>query len=150
MEVNPKQYDATELRSLAEAAEPEVRADDSDASSLTAEQSLRSRQFRELLSLRAANATTGLDRPYLRSVPTSDIGKRLLYDWVEFLTLVGGREEARSALAYYQRLGWITPAVQHKLSGMVQSMRNPIHARRFEVGDHRLSLLYIATLASLA
>ncbi|MCL9815434.1 FlaD/FlaE family flagellar protein [Natronocalculus amylovorans] len=150
MGVNPREYDPTELRSLAGIAEPEVRSTATVKKSLTAEESVRAQQFKELLALRTKKAADGLERPYLRTIPDTDLGRRLLYDWVEFLTLVGGHAEARTALRYYKQLGWITPAIQHTISGEVGSLPEPVHARSFEIGDHRLSLLYIATLASLS
>ncbi len=150
MVVNPREYDPTELRNLAGIAEPEIAESELTGPGLTAEESIRAQQFRELLSLRTARATADLERPYLQSAPRSDVGRRLLYDWVEFLTLVGGHSPARDALRYYRELGWIAPEIQHAIAGEIGSMPEPVHCRSFEVGDHRLSLLYIATLASLS
>ena len=150
MVVNPREYDPTELRNLAGIAEPELAESKPSAPRLTAEESIRAQQFRELLMLRTARATAALERPYLRSAPRSDVGQRLLYDWIEFLTLVGGHSTARDALRYYRELGWIAPEIQHAIAGEIGSMPEPVHRRSFEVGDHRLSLLYIATLASLS
>gem|GEM_PF-4869263 len=66
MGVNPREYDPTELRSLAGIAEPEVRSTATVKKSLTAEESVRAQQFKELLALRTKKAADGLERPYLR------------------------------------------------------------------------------------
>lgn len=148
MGVDPSQYDPDELRALAGIAEPEIEAREA-AEKPSPEESIRSQQFRDLLALRASRASSDLDRPYLRSVPTSELGRRVLTDWLEFLVLVGGSHRAREALTYYRELDWLTPDVEHRLSGLVGEFPEPTHERPFEMSDHRLSLLYVATLSAL-
>lgn len=148
MGVNPTEYDPAELRELAGIAEPEVR-DRSEPESPGADESIRAQQFRDLLSLRASRAAAGLDRPYLRSIPSTDLGRQVLVDWLEFLVLVGGHDRARDTLEYYREIGWVSEGVERQLSRIAIELPQPVHERSFEITDHRLSLLYVATLSSI-
>jgi len=147
MTVNPREYDAAELRELA-GAEP---VDDrSEATGPRPDESIRDEQFRQLLALQSERQQLEtLSRPFLTALPDSDLGAGLREEWLDFLVHVGGLDRTERAIQYYRRLQWITPAVATELSDSVDAFPEPAHDRSFTMGDHRLSLLYVATLASL-
>lgn len=150
MTVNPREYDAAELRELAgvdsvdEGSQAATRARKPD-------ESIREEQFRQLLALQSERQRLDqLSRPFLTALPESELGTRLRDEWVDFLVLVGGHDRAERAVHYYRQLRWITPAVEAELHVSIHEFQEPTHDRSLTAGDHRLSLLYIATLASLS
>jgi len=149
MTVNPREYDADELRELAGV---ESVDDDSQAAAPARkpDESIREEQFRQLLALQSERQQLDqLSRPFLTALPESELGTGLTEEWLDFLVHVGGHNRTERAIQYYRRLQWITPAVATELSDSVDAFPEPAHDRSFTMGDHRLSLLYVATLASL-
>jgi flagellar protein FlaD len=149
MTVNPRNYDADELRELA-GAEP---ADDGSKAATPAvkpEESIRDEQFRQLLALQSERQQIDqLSRPFLSAIPESTLGEGLRDEWLDFLVHVGGHDRTKRAVHYYRRLQWITSTVESELLESVDQFPEPTHDRSLTSGDHRLSLLYVATLASL-
>lgn len=150
MTVNPREYDAEELRELA-GAEP--AADSSSGVTTPAtkpDESIRDEQFRQLMALQSERQQLDqLSRPFLTTLPESKLGRGVIDEWLDFLVHVGGQSRSQRALEYYQQLQWITPTVKISLTKSVDRFNEPTHDRSFTAGDHRLSLLYVATLASL-
>jgi len=149
MTVNPREYDAAELRELAGAA-PVDAEPQATRSGRKPDESIRDEQFRQLLALQSERQQLDqLSRPFLTSLPESTLGTGLRDEWVDFLVTVGGHDRSQRAVRYYRQLKWITPAVGTELAELVEQFDEPTHDRSFTAGDHRLSLLYVATLASL-
>jgi len=149
MTVNPREYDADELRELA-GAEPVDDGSQATAPALKPDESIRDEQFRQLLALQSERQQVDqLSRPFLTTVSDSELGSGLRDEWLDFLVHVGGHDRAERAVRYYRRLQWITPAVETELHVLLHQFPEPTHDRSLAAGDHRLSLLYIATLASL-
>jgi len=150
MTLNPREYDTDELRALAgiePVAEGSSRLQRPKA---TPEESFRTEQFRQLIALQSDRADLNRrSRPFIAALPGTDLGRRVQYEWLEFLVLVGGRTRTKRAIRYYRTLQWITPAVEHQLITAADELSEPTFKRPFTAGDHRLSLLYVATLASL-
>ncbi|MEA1929937.1 FlaD/FlaE family flagellar protein [Halohasta litorea] len=149
MTVNPREYDADELRELA-GVEPVDEGSQAATPARKPEESIRDEQFRQLLALQSERQQLDqLSRPFLTALPESDLGTGLRDEWLDFLVHVGGQDRTESALHYYRQLRWITPAVEAELHTSVHRFQEPVHDRSLTAGDHRLSLLYIATLASV-
>jgi flagellar protein FlaD len=147
MTVNPREYDADELRELA-GAEPVEEG--SDGRAPKPDESVRDEQFRQLLALQSERQQLDqLSRPFLTALPESELGSGVREEWLDFLVHVGGHDRTKQALGYYRGLQWITPAVEADLRSSVDRFPEPTHDRSLTAGDHRLSLLYIATLASV-
>ncbi len=152
MTVNPREYDAAELRALAGAESVDQQGSTGGATRQTPkpDESIRQKQFRNLLALQSERQRLEqLQRPFLSAIPDSDVGNDVCEEWLDFLVHVGGRERAADALNYYRQLKWITPAAEADLKRRVEAFPEPTHDRSLTAGDHRLSLLYVATLASL-
>lgn len=150
MTVNPREYDAAELRELAGAESVDESAGGPAQQAPKPDESIRDKQFRNLLALQSdRQRLEQLQRPFLSTVPDSDLGVDVYEEWLDFLVHVGGHERAKRALSYYRQLKWITPGAEAELQGLVEQFPEPTHDRSLAAGDHRLSLLYVATLASL-
>jgi len=150
MTVNPREYDAAELRELAGAESVDESAGRPAQQRPKPDESVRDKQFRNLLALQSERQQLDqLTRPFLSTVPDSTVGTDVSEEWLDFLVHVGGHERARRALSYYRQLKWITPAAETELRPLVEQFPEPTHDRSLAAGDHRLSLLYVATLASL-
>lgn len=149
MTVNPREYDAAELRSLAGAESVDEPSRPTRASTKP-DESIRDQQFRQLLALQSERQRIDrLSKPFLSAIPESDLGTGLRDEWLDFLVHVGGHDRAERAVHYYRQLEWITPPVEAELHVALHGFQEPTHERSFSAGDHRLSLLYVATLASL-
>jgi len=150
MTVNPREYDAAELRELAGAESVDDSTGGPTQQKPKPDESIRDRQFRNLLALQSERQRLDqLSRPFLSAIPESDVGTSVCEEWLDFLVHVGGRERAKRAFSYYRQLKWITPHAEADLRTRVEGFAEPTHDRSLTAGDHRLSLLYVATLASL-
>jgi len=149
MTVNPREYDADELRELA-GVESVDEGSHAAAPRRKPDESIREQQFRQLLALQSERQQLDrLSKPFLTALPESTLGTGLADEWLDFLVHVGGHDRAERAVHYYRQLRWITPAVEAELHVSIHQFPEPVHDRSLTAGDHRLSLLYIATLASL-
>lgn len=93
-----------------------------------------------------------VERPYLPILPASLVAEALIFEWLEFLCLQAGRESVSDALAFYERVGWLgsdaTAALERYLSGIDDSRAGARSG--LDPDDHRVSLHYVARLASLS
>ncbi len=150
MTVNPREYDAAELRALAGAESVDDSTGGPTRQQPKPDESVRDKQFRNLLALQSdRQRLEQLQRPFLSVIPETDVGVGVYEEWLDFLVTVGGHDRATRALGYYRQLKWITPAAEAELRTLVEQFPEPAHDRSLTAGDHRLSLLYVATLASL-
>jgi flagellar protein FlaE len=92
----------------------------------------------------------GVERPYLPALPASLSAEALIFEWLEFLVLQGGRESTADALDFYERVGWLgrdaAEMLDRYLAGLDDRRANA--ANDLGADDHRVSLHYIARLAS--
>jgi len=92
----------------------------------------------------------GVERPYLPALPASLSAEALLFEWLEFLVLQGGHDAAADALEFYERVGWLgddaVEMLDRYLAGIGDSRVDA--AKDLGTDDHRVSLHYIARLAS--
>lgn len=151
--LDPSDYDLEELRALTGAAAPTRAAGDGAVGWVTpadflgrAEACVRATQVEDAFLLQAAAG--GAERPYLPTLPGSGVGTRLVLDWLSYLVGVGGRSNARDALAFYERVDWLgadaEEALVAHLGGFPPDDGSPLGA-----GHHRTSLLFVARLAAL-
>jgi archaellum component FlaD/FlaE len=91
-----------------------------------------------------------VERPYLPALPASLPAEALIFEWLEFLVLQGGRESAADALEFYERVGWLGSDAAGMLDRYLAGVGDPRAgaATDLDVDDHRVSLHYIARLAS--
>ena len=150
--LNPSDYDPNELRALTGAASP-ARDGDGDARWVTpadflcrAEARVRATQVEDAFLLQAAAG--GAERPYLPSLPGSAVGTRMALDWLSHLADVGGRSNARDALAFYVRVGWLGADAESALVDHLDAFPDG-PGSSLGVGHHRTSLLFVARLAAL-
>jgi archaellum component FlaD/FlaE len=102
-------------------------------------------------------------RPYLREPVAHDHAGELV-QWAKYLGTTFGTGGALGALRYYERLGWITPAVRTAVEQHLQGLSlDEIHSKKYDepgelsgplqslsgtaFGAHAKSLEFIATLA---
>lgn len=145
--IDPSEYDLGELQATAEDGfiYPEA-----DPTGREPKEALRTGQFKELLLLQTTEAGSGLQRPYLESLPESHEGERMLFEWLEFLVEKGGFKRACEAIRYYRDLEWVTESVAQELRNHLVGIPEaaPDDYRPFGRSDHLLSLIYIGRLGS--
>ncbi|WP_251341722.1 FlaD/FlaE family flagellar protein [Haloplanus halophilus] len=92
------------------------------------------------------------ERPYLPALPASLTAEALIFEWLEFLVLQAGRESVADALDFYASVGWLggdaAEALHAYLPGIDDARANA--ANDLDADDHRVSLHYVARLATLA
>lgn len=150
--LNPSEYDPEELRALTGAATPS-RADAEVDRWVTpadflgrAEACVRAKQVEDAFLLQAA--AEGAERPYLPTLPGSGVATRLVLDWLSYLVGVGGRTNARDALAFYERVDWLGADAEAALVAHLDAFPRAGGAT-LGAGHHRTSLLFVARLAAL-
>jgi len=168
MAIDPRNYDVAELRA-AGSGEPlplhERVGDDEDEhrapadatgeADPTAGETARPAAavaFETSIARDLAALDENVERPYLTALPASLVAEALLFEWLEFLVLQAGRESVADTLVFYERVGWLgsdaTEALEPYLSGIDDPRANA--ANGLGPDDHRVSLHYIARLASLS
>lgn len=147
MAINPSEYDLEELRGSVGNGEPdsEELADGSPA-----DDTLQASHYRELLLLQNRADKAHLEKPYLRSLPTTYDGELVTFDWLEFLVETGGFKQTSDALRHYRSVGWLTESVEHGLRDYLVGIpeSDPSTTRSFDHSDHLRSLIYIGRLAT--
>ena len=171
MAIDPRNYDLDELRAAsgaprvtgeAESADAGVADDDpwpgdwhdglrdepASPSRPAADAAFEASVTRDLLSLDHDD----LDRPYLPALPAAITAEALIFEWLEFLLMHSGRESVTDAIEFYESVGWIgadaADALDAYLSGLDEPRAND--ANDLDPDDHRVSLHYVARLATLA
>jgi archaellum component FlaD/FlaE len=163
--IDPRNYDLDELRSAsvgqpslggrddwpeawvdAAADDEGSTADDDDQDRPAAAVAFETAITRDLAALDG----DAVERPYLPALPASLPAEALIFEWLEFLVLQGGRESAADALEFYERVGWLGSDA----AGMLDRYLAGIGDQRTDAAnglgadDHRVSLHYVARLAS--
>lgn len=148
MSLNPRDYDIAELRSMAGgefAADPDAGGEVPPLP--PGERAHRRRLARDLLTFAAA-AGGDVERPYLDRLPASRAAEPVVFDWLDFLLTVGGESGARSALNYYERVGWLSASAREELEAYVDGFSATHRGGdgRLTTADHRESLGFVARL----
>ncbi|MFC3476243.1 FlaD/FlaE family flagellar protein [Halobacterium litoreum] len=155
MTLNPREYDAEELRSAAR------KSDDENIRELkerlaeheqTADEAVRSGQLKQLLFMHSSADEERLQRPYLESMPGKYAAEITLFEWLDFLLERGGVKRSLEAIEYYENIGWVGDEAAEKLRNHVRGFAGPADEEShsdFEMADHVLSLVFIARLASM-
>ncbi|MFC4360027.1 FlaD/FlaE family flagellar protein [Halobium salinum] len=152
MSLDPRDYDLTELRSVAGGefvADPDASGDEpTDESTVSPGERLRRRERdRELLTLAAADGDS-VERPFVDRIPVSRAAERVVFDWLDFLLTVGGETGARDALTYYERVEWLgtsaRESLERYLDGFPEAHRGG--EGRVTLDDHRESLAFVARI----
>ena len=167
MAIDPRNYDLDELRAAsvgqpslggrddwpeawvdaaADGDESAATDDDGDPGRPTAAVAFETAVTRDLAALDGE----AVGRPYLPALPASLPAEALLFEWLEFLVLQGGHESAADALDFYERVGWLGGDAAEMLGRYLAGLDDPRGDAASGLGadDHRVSLHYIARLAS--
>lgn len=93
-----------------------------------------------------------VERPYLPALPASLPAEALLFEWLEFLVLQGGRESAADAFEFYERIGWLGSEAAESLDAYLSgvTVARATEGTDLTPDDHRVSLHYVARLASFS
>jgi len=165
MAIDPRNYDLDELRTASGGSaldrtdadvgseRPDGAADaeseDEDDRS-AADAAFEASLTRDLAAMDAQGES--MERPYLPALPASLVAEALIFEWLEFLVLQAGRESVNDAVAFYESVGWLgadaAEALDAYLTGIDDARANADND--LDADDHRVSLHYVARLASLA
>lgn len=149
MAIDPRDYDLDELRGSAPGAVEEPPAPDAETSMPPAARAFERSVARQLVTLDAE--ADDLERPYLDSLPASLVAEALVLEWLEFLVLRTGRESVPDALSFYASVGWLSEDAAVALEPYLAGIEDREDGPGDDLGpdDHRVSLAYVARLASL-
>lgn len=93
-----------------------------------------------------------VERPYLSTLPASLTAEVLIFEWLDFLVMQADRESVADAFDFYERVGWLggdaAAMLDEYLSGLGDSRAEM--AGGLDADDHRVSLHYVARLASIS
>ncbi|AWB26679.1 FlaD/FlaE family flagellar protein [Halococcoides cellulosivorans] len=156
MPINPRDYDLTHLREMADGpdgdrpdgADRHGQPDPLDAIPNAPEsESFRASLYRELMPISRDDTT----KPYLSGMPEVQSAEFLIFEWLEYLLLHGGYRGAMEALAYYEDVEWITGSVRSELGEYLMGIDHPAHdGEGLDVDDHLLSLVYVVKLDAMS
>jgi hypothetical protein len=120
-----------------------------DAGRPTADAAFEASVARDLAAL--DRDADDLTRPYLPALPAALPAEMLIFDWLEFLLLRAGRESVADAIAFYESVGWVGADAADTLDAYLSGLDEPRSGARngLDAADHRVSLHYVARLASL-
>lgn len=155
MPLNPIDYDADELREMADRGEDRYLSDgflwpvseEGDPMDVQA-------AFEESADDRPVEWGGSLEerqKPYLRTVPETTAADALARQWVERLTETAGFEGAVEALSYYESQGWLTENAEAELQDYLLGAGNGDGpgAAALTRDDHIRSLNVVITLSLL-
>lgn len=123
--IDPADYDARELRSLADLDDADVgagvslpRVEGSDYRPAAPDEPSRE-QCEMLVAIGGVDPEALGERPYLRTFPDVPEGRRVGRDWIVYLVRTAGERETRDAIARYRALGWLGEAAAATLDARV-------------------------------
>jgi flagellar protein FlaE len=171
MTINPRDYDLDELRKMARGRNDEPRGApksdeegelappdmdgwntidaEPDPEEVLARDQFESDLYRELMPLEAGE--DDLEKPYLKSLPESYAAEIVVFEWLEFLLEDFGYQGANEALQYYESVGWITEDIEGTLNDYLVGIEEPEgNVSDGDIDSHKLSLVYVARLVSMA
>jgi archaellum component FlaD/FlaE len=150
MAIDPRNYDLAELRGapspIREAGGTSPDRETGTSTSPAAAAFERA-VARDLVTLDAE--IDDLRRPYLDALPASLAAEALILEWLEFLALRTGRESVTDALSFYASVGWVSEDVATDLEPYLAGIEDDRRGDDLGADDHRVSLAYVARLASL-
>lgn len=123
------------------------RTDDAEADALHAD------QLKDLLLMESSASEEQLERPYLTRIPGKYAAEVTLFEWLDFMLGEVGMRGTLDAIEFYVRVGWLGESAAEELRDHVRGFRElagKTDAAELDGGDHVLSLVYIARLASMA
>lgn len=89
-----------------------------------------------------------ISRPYLEELPGTYGAQVEIFEWLDRLVSKAGREEAISALEYYESIEWVSAESRMKLEDFVDGLRaDETTSGSLRISDHRESLVYVTRLA---
>lgn len=169
MAIDPRNYDLDELRSASVGQPPvggrdEWPAEVGDGDEVTTESdddggasdpdrpaaavAFETAIARDLSALDGGD----VERPYLPVLPASLPAEALIFEWLEYLVLQAGRESVADAVDFYERVGWLGSDAAEMLGRYLTGLDDPRAnaGNDLDSDDHRVSLHYVARLASFS
>jgi len=102
----------------------------------------------------ANDSGSGLDsKPYLAELPKGYVADLVVMEWLEFLVVEFGPEDAVRTIEYYEDIGWISESVEEELLSFVSGFADVESVEPGETGpatleidDHIQSLTFLSQL----
>lgn len=156
--LDPTDYDARELRSVAELEDVDAetgvslpRAEESGHRPPAPDEPTHV-QCERLVAVGGVDPEALGDRPYLRTFPDIPEGRRIGRDWIAYLVTTAGERETRAAIARYRALGWIGEEVAATLDDRVDDAVAALQPGdgSLDRADHLLSFAHVVRLLGVA
>lgn len=156
--LDPTDYDASELRSVAELedVDPETgvslpRAEGTEYRPAAPDEPTHE-QCERLVAVGGVDPAALGERPYLRAFPDVPEGRRIGRDWITYLVTTAGEQETRSAITRYRALGWISEEVAATLTDRVEDAVAALQPGNgsLDRADHLLSFAHVIRLLGIA
>lgn len=106
------------------------------------------RQTPTIATILAALSRAAVSKPYLDRLPDTYASQLEVFDWLEGMLSVAGRDETVAALEYYESIGWLSETSREQLEEIVTGLQTPDTTDgSLDSEDHRQSLVFVARLA---
>lgn len=152
--LDPTDYDARELRSVAEVegvdAETGVtlpRASESGHRPAAPDEPTHE-QCERLVAVGGVDPAALGERPYLRSFPEVSAGRQIGRDWLAYLVTTAGERASRAAVARYRARGWIGEDAAETLDDRIDDAVAALAEGdgSLDRADHLLSFAHVVRL----
>jgi len=154
--IDPADYDARELRSLAGLSDAETSVSlprvDGSKYRPPAPDEPSHEQCEMLVAIGGVDPEALGERPYLPTFPDVPEGRRVGRDWIVYLVRTAGEAETRDAISRYRALGWLGEDAASTLDARVDdavAVLDPGDGT-LDRADHLLSFAHIVRLLGIA
>lgn len=153
IELDPTAYDVDELRQLARGLTPTEPTEEPPTREPHRRGPRAPARETQVEALLRAAASGEAARPYLPALPAAYAAEVLADDWCSFLLEQAGFALAYRSLTRYHERGWLGDIAQEELRTRLTGLADGVDPRptggSLDSEDHRLSLVYVARLATL-
>jgi archaellum component FlaD/FlaE len=156
--IDPSDYDARELREIADLAAVDAETGvslprpEGSAYRPAAPDEPSHEQCERLVAIGGVDPAALGSRPYLPAFPDDPEARRIGRDWVASLVRTAGGEATRSAIARYRALGWLGEDAAATLDARVDDAVRVLDPGdgEFDRADHLLSFGHVVRLLEIA
>ncbi|WP_251328976.1 FlaD/FlaE family flagellar protein [Haloplanus pelagicus] len=159
---DPGDYDARELRSLADTEDPNTDIDPESGVTLPPVEGSGYRapapdepsreQCERLVAIGGVDPSALGERPYLGTFPDAPEARRVGRDWIAYLVRTAGETGTRNAISRYRALGWLGEDAATTLDARIDDAVAALvpGGGSLDRADHLLSFAHVIRLLGVA